>query len=68
MLQYFRTDMSIGIDVSNDSGFHEFIICHYWSLSKTNFEISAKYVANCHNLTQKVLSFKMLQLFELLRL
>ena len=55
MLEYDRTDISVGIDINKTNESKECAICHYWySLGKGfNYE---PYLCNCfYDLMQKVI-------------
>ena len=56
-LEYGRIDLSEGIDVNKNKGFHKCIICHYWFFLEVNFKFQPKVCDVCHNLKQKATSF-----------
>ena len=50
-------------DANKTKDWREYIICHYWYFSETNFRFDPKVCNGRHDLMQKAISFLMLQLF-----
>ena len=42
MLQFYRIDVSLGIDVDKTDGSSECIVCHYWYYLNINFRFDPK--------------------------
>ena len=56
MLEYYKIDISEGIDVNKTSLSKECDICHYWYFKDIGFKYE-KYLCNgCHDLKQKAMS------------
>ena len=58
MLEYDRIDISEGIDTDKTSASKECNICHYWYFLDKNFNYDPYLCNGCHDLMQKVMSFK----------
>ena len=58
MLEYDRIDISEGIDTDKTSASKECNICHYWYFLDKNFNYDPYLCNGCHDLIQKVMSFK----------
>ena len=58
MLEYDRIDISEGIDTDKTSASKEYNICHYWYFLDKNFNYDPYLCNGCHDLMQKVMSFK----------
>ena len=57
MLEYYRIDISDGIDINKTNASKKCDICHYWYLKDIGFKYG-KYLCNgCHDLIQKAMSF-----------
>ena len=56
MLEYGRIDISEGIDTDKTSAGCS--ICHYWYFLDKNFNYDPYLCNGCHDLMQKVMSFK----------
>ena len=57
MLEYDRSDISEGIDMSKTNKSRECNICHYWCFLDKNFNYE-KYLCNgYHDLMQKAMNF-----------
>ena len=57
MLEYDRTDISVGIDVNKTSLSKECDICHYWYFKDIGFKYESYLWNDCHDLMQKAMSF-----------
>ena len=42
MLQFYRIDVSLGIDVDKTDGSSKCIVCHYWYYLNINFRFDPK--------------------------
>ena len=58
MLEYDRIDISEGIDIDKTNKSKECNICHYWYFLDKSFNYDPYLCNGCHNLMQKVMSFK----------
>ena len=58
MLEYDRIDVSKGIDVNKTSTTKECDIYHYWYFKDIGFKCEPYLCNDCHDLTQKAVSFK----------
>ena len=57
MLEYYRIDISEGIDMDKTSKSKECDICHYWYFLDKSFNYE-KYLCNgCHDLMQRAMNF-----------
>ena len=57
MLEYYKIDISEGIDVDKTNKSKECDICHYWYFLDKSFNYE-KYSCNgCHDLMQKAMNF-----------
>ena len=55
MLEYYRIDISEGIDINKTNASKECYVCHYWYFSDFKYE---PYLCNgCHDLMQKAMNF-----------
>ena len=57
MLEYYRIDISEGIDTNKTSASKECNICHYWYFLYKNFNYEPYLCNGCHDLMQKAVSF-----------
>ena len=57
MLEYYRIDISEGIDVNKTNLWKECDIFHYWYFKNIGFKYEKHICSGCHNLMQKVMSF-----------
>ena len=57
MLQYYRINISEGIDGNKTSFLKEYDICHYWYFKNFGFRYEPYLCNDCHNLMQKSMSF-----------
>ena len=52
MLEYYRTDISKGIDVNKTNASKECYICHYWYFKDIGFKYEPYLCNGCHDWTQ----------------
>ena len=57
MLEYYRIDISEGIDVNKTNLSKECDICHYWYFKGVGFKYEPYLCNGCHDLMQKAMSF-----------
>ena len=57
MLEYYRIDISEGIDVNNTSASKECDICHFWYFKDIGFKYEPYLCNDYHDLMQKAMSF-----------
>ena len=58
MLEYYRIDISEGINADKINASKECDICHYWYFSDKNEKKYEPYLCNgCHDLMQKAMKF-----------
>ena len=57
MLEYYRIDISQGIDMNKTKASKECGICHYWYFLDKNFNYEPHLCNGCHNLMQKAMDF-----------
>ena len=57
MLQYDRTDISEGIDISKTNASKECIICRYWYFLDKGFKYEPYLSNDCHGLMLKAINF-----------
>ena len=57
MLEYYRIDISEGIDINKTSASKECNICHYWYFLNKNFNYEPYLCNGCHDLIQKAMNF-----------
>ena len=58
MSEYDKIDISEDIDTNKTSTSKECNICHYWYFLDKNFNYEPYLCNECHDLMQKVMSFK----------
>ena len=56
MLEYDRTDISEGINVTKTNASKECDICHYWCFKDIGFKYEPYLCNSCHDLMQKAIS------------
>ena len=57
MLEYYRIDISEGIDVNKTNLSKECDICHYWCFKDIGFKYEPYLCNGCHDLMQKAMNF-----------
>ena len=57
MLEYYRIDISEGIDINKTNASKECEICHYWYFKGIGFKYEPYLYSGCHGLMQKAISF-----------
>ena len=57
MLEYYRIDISAGIDVNKTNASKECDICHYWYFKDIGFKYEPYLSNGCHDLMQRAMSF-----------
>ena len=57
MLEYYRVDISEGIDINKTNASKECDICHYWYFKDIGFGYEPYLYNGCHGLMQKVVNF-----------
>ena len=57
MLEYYRIDISEGVDVNKTSASKEHFLHHYWYFKDTGFKYEPYLCNGCHDLMQKAMSF-----------
>ena len=57
MLEYYRIDISGGIDINKTNASKECEICHYWYFKDIGFKYEPYLCNGCHGLMQKAISF-----------
>ena len=57
MLEYYRIDISEGIDENKTNLSKECDICHYWYFKGVGFKYEPYLCNGCHDLMQKAMSF-----------
>ena len=57
MLEYYRIDISEGIDINKTNASKECDICHHWYFSDRNFKYEPYLCNGCHDVMQKALNF-----------
>ena len=55
-IEYYRIDISEGIDVNKTNASKEYDICHYWYFKDIAFKYKSYLCNSCLDLMQKVLS------------
>ena len=58
MLEYYKIDISEGIDVNKTNESKDCMLCHYWCFSNKNFSYGPYLCDGCYNIAQKSVSFK----------
>ena len=58
MLEYYRVDISEGIDVDATNKSKECMLCHYWYFLDKNFSYGLYLCDGCYNIMQKSINFK----------
>ena len=58
MLEYYRVDISEGIDVDATNKSKECMLCHYWYFLDKNFSYGPYLCDGCYNIMQKSINFK----------
>ena len=56
MLEYYRIDVSEGINFNKTDGSREHIICHYLYFLEINLKFQPEVCNGCHYLVQKAIS------------
>ena len=54
MLQYERTDVSVGNDLNNLDKSKRCVICHYWYFKDTGYKYEPLVCNRCHDLSMVV--------------
>ena len=57
ILEYYRIDISEGIDINETNASKECDICHYWYFLDKNFNYEPHLCNVCHDLMQKGMKF-----------
>ena len=57
MLEYYRIDISEGIDIKKTNVWKEYRICHYWYFKDIGFKYEPHLCNDCHVLMQKAVIF-----------
>ena len=57
MLEYYRIDISEGIDMNKTSASNKCDICHYWYFLDKNFNYKSHLCNGCHDLMQNAMNF-----------
>ena len=57
MLEYYRINISEGIDINKTTASKECNICHYWHFLDKNFNYEPYLHNGCHELMQKAINF-----------
>ena len=57
MLEYYKIDVSEGIDVNKTNASKECDVCHYWYFLDKGFKSESYFYNGCHYLIQKALNF-----------
>ena len=57
MLEYYRIDISEGIDMNKTSASNKCDICHYWYFLDKNFNYKSYLCNGCHDLMQNAMNF-----------
>ena len=57
MLEYYRIDISEGIDVNKTNASKECYICHYWYFKDIGLKYEPYLCNGCHDLMQKAINF-----------
>ena len=57
MLEYYRIDISEGIDINKTGSSKECDICCYWYFFDKNFSQEPYLCSGCHDLMQKAMKF-----------
>ena len=60
MLEYYRIDISEGIDVNIINVSKKWDICHYWYFFDKRFKYEPYLCDGCHNLIQKARNFNVM--------
>ena len=60
MLEYYRIDISEGIDVNTINVSKKYDICHYWYFFDKRFKYEPYLCDGCHNLIQKARNFNVM--------
>ena len=60
MLEYYRIDISEGIDVNTINVSKKCDICHYWYFFDKRFKYEPYLCDGCHNLIQKARNFNVM--------
>ena len=50
MLEYYRTDISKGININKTNASKECDICHYWYFKEISFQYEPYLCNGCHDL------------------
>ena len=58
MLEYYKVDISEGIDVNKTGKSKECMLCHYWFFLNKKFSYGPYLCDGCYNIAQKFISFK----------
>ena len=58
MLEYYKIDISEGIDVNKTDKSKECMLCHYWYFLNKNFTYGPYLCDGCYNIAQKSIDFK----------
>ena len=65
MLEYYRIDISEGIDINKTNASKECYICHYWYFKDIGFKYEPYLCNGCHGLSKKLWILMILVLFLL---
>ena len=57
MLEYYRIDISDGIETNNANASRECEFCHYWYFLDKNFKYEAYCCNDCHDRMKKTMNF-----------
>ena len=63
MLEYYRINISVGIDVNKTISSKEYDICHFWYFKNIGFKYEQYLCNSCHDLMQKAISFNNVTIF-----
>ena len=63
MVEYYKIEISEGIDVNKTSEPKEHEICHYWCFKDIGFRYEPYLRNGCHDLMQKTMSFNDVAIF-----